>query len=86
MDFSDSPEAKFPFPFLDLTGTGSGTWPGACQYFVLKGGFKGSPKRNAQGGFEPFNELMSFHSYYRRSHEGSIEKSFFIYKDLNCQK
>ena len=33
-DFSDSPEAKFPFPFFDLTGTGTGTWPGSCQ---LKG-------------------------------------------------
>ena len=24
-------QAKFLFPFLDLTGTGPGTWPGAYQ-------------------------------------------------------
>ena len=27
--YGGSPKAKFPFPFLDLTGTG--TWPRACQ-------------------------------------------------------
>ena len=31
VDFSDSSEAKFLFSFLDLTGTLTGTWPGACQ-------------------------------------------------------
>ena len=32
-DFSDNPEAKFTFSFLDLTGSGTWTWtsPGACQ-------------------------------------------------------
>ena len=37
-DFRDNPEAKFPFPFLDLTlrdlelGLCSGTWTRACQF------------------------------------------------------